>query len=401
MSVFEKKGELVQKLIIFFIWPFGSFLISLKEFRKNSSLVIFFLFFILYGFTFVVEFERVDSFRYVQQFENISSASHYDLRMTLSTLFQDNNKTADIYFYLISFFVSRFTTNYHYLFAVFSIIFSYFYISSFKLLVTDEQWRTNQFNIVFAIVFVLSNPIFNINGMRFWTAAWVCVYAMLQVLTRNNYKFLLLLLLCPLIHFSYISMLVIIPFFFLIKRFDSLLIVAYFGSFFLGAIIFQVLAGLTDILPGTFVNKIEWYSSDYMQEKLLQAGLPTYAKILKSLMFYYVNLLIMHIILFERRKINESIDKRLFLFILFLMCFVNLTISVPSFGRRYFALVIPIFMYLMMRFEYSNSFRVVRFAFLLPIVAAYGYLDLIRLTILTGDPYLYLSTFLHIIVRNI
>ena len=114
-------------LIIYLIWPFGTLLKSFSWLRTKEARNLFWLFCVYFGFTFVIkEGSFVDSGRIALHFQEMSR-SGMSLNELLDTFYTTGSKTIDIVESLITFIVSRFTADYRFLYAVFGLVFGYFY----------------------------------------------------------------------------------------------------------------------------------------------------------------------------------------------------------------------------------------------------------------------------------
>ena len=232
----ENNNERMAKLALFIISPFIAFLYSLKNMKSKSSYIVFFLSSILFGLSFTVPSGKTA--------ENMSDGASYRLNFELYRninysefiegfkeyiTFKDGS-VKDYYFDTIAFITSRFTDNYHVLFMFFAIIFAFFSLKSFKFLTQEYNFSFSLASFILAYLFMI-NQIFNINGMRFWTAAWVGVYAVFQIFKNGNHRYYWLAVTTPFIHASfwvYIGILIIASIF---KRYEKFWGVLFVVSF--------------------------------------------------------------------------------------------------------------------------------------------------------------------------
>ena len=172
-------SRISDKILLFFISPIISAITSLKDIRDGVSHKFLYAWFIIFGIGFCAVNEAADSFRYVHSFiiESGYSLSQYLSEIKYYFTFQSHIK--DIYTLTINFFVGRFTDNYHWTFLIYAIVFGYFYIKSISLFLRHNKVKNYVFYALL-FIFCYSNPIFNINGVRFWTAAWIGVYVALN-----------------------------------------------------------------------------------------------------------------------------------------------------------------------------------------------------------------------------
>ena len=391
------------KILFFIIWPFGAFLLSLKNLKSKASLIVFFLFCVLFGFTFLPQNESADSYRYAEDFKELhNNYSWFEYSNDLNEYSKFDSKIKDIYVITCSYIVIAVSGNYHLFMALFAFVFAYFYLKSFSFLVNRSEFQISIFCYLLAFLFTFSNPIFNINGVRFWTASWIAVYVLFQILVNKNYRYLLLAIITPLIHISFIIYLIIIIIYFLLKKFEKAWFILFFISFFLTNIILLNISNLSGYLPKTIQNILFYYTdASFLSGKVDEiSSLPFYARALNSLPYYYLNG-IMIIFIFNFKKIKQNVNTNLiFIFLLIWMSFVNMTWGIPSVGNRFIALAIPIISYLIV-ISYKQIPIFKKIVFLIPFVYSYAILDWFRNMISISDPYLYLSTLVHIIYKNL
>lgn len=390
------------KFILFLIWPFGAFLFSLKNLKSKSSFIVFFLFCILFGYTFLALNKAADSYSYIQEFTKMKNISSYSYFKYVDEYLTFNSNTKDLYVLTSNYLISGITKNYHILMAFYATVFAFFYLKAFRFLVKRREFSYTLVCYILAFLFTFSNPIFNINGVRFWTAAWIAVYSLFQIIVNKNYRYLLLAIITPLIHISYLSFLVVILLFLLLKKFDKIWMIVYLVSFFVTNIAFQFIGSLNDYMPPVIQNMIWSYTNDnsISNKQDVIENLPLYAKILNSLPNLFLNGL-MIVFIYNRKKIKQNYDAYpIYAFLLVWMTFVNFTMSIPSFGGRFLELSIPFIVYLSLICRKQIPL-ISKFTYLIPFVFGYSILYWIRNMVLISDPLLYLTNLFHLLYKNI
>ena len=178
-----------NKLALFFLNPFISAFVSLKDIRDGVSHRILYLWFLVFGIGFCAMNEAVDSFRYVEDFlvESQYTWAQYMQTVKEWATFESNIK--DIYTLTVNVLVGHFTSNYHWTYLIYAAVFGYFYIKSLRLFLKYQKVQSNVIFYFLLFLFCYSNPIFNINGVRFWTASWIAVYASLQIVLEKKYYY--------------------------------------------------------------------------------------------------------------------------------------------------------------------------------------------------------------------
>ncbi len=398
-----KDRGLEIKAVLSILFPMGAFLYSWKDLKARSSYWVFFIFFIVYGLCFSAEFDAADSFYYAEDLRAFSSNPELQFSQTMQEFFSPDSHIKDIFVYALYYITCLLAgDNYHVFFALVAIVFGYFFLRSFKFITDDDTFNTTPFFVTLAIIFTLSNPIFNINGVRFWTAAWMAVYATFQILLRKKKRYLLLLIILPLVHGSYY----IFWFFFviavLVRHFHDLLPYIFFISFFVTDVALQILPDYTDFLP-PFLQHMVWSytESDMAIRKMTgeeAAEEALYARILMSLPKYFHVLMIF--LLVQAQNYFKDEKSRDFLgFILGYGTLINMSSMIPSMGR-FWSLLIPFYVYLWVH----NSDVMIRYKnvlFIYYIVALYPTFRLLRVIIWTTDPLLFISNTFHLVYRSL
>ena len=220
--------------------------------------------------------EAADSFRYVEDFliESQYSWAQYIQEVKEWATFESNIK--DIYTLTVNFIVGHFSSNYHWTYLIYAAVFGFFYIKSLKIFLKHQMVNNEIVFYALLFMFCYSNPIFNINGVRFWTAAWIGVYVALNVFVEKKYRMIPLLLLLPMVHGSSVIWVVIMLVAFLLCRFQKVTIGLYIASSFVSAVSYlNVLNDYSSLLPQFMQNQIWSYTESEMALERM-AGISQY-----------------------------------------------------------------------------------------------------------------------------
>lgn len=365
-----------EKILLFIINPFISAISSFLNIRDGASHWFVYAWFIVFGISFCAVNEAADSFRYVQAFniEHTYSLNEYISEISSYLTFQTNIK--DIYTLTVNFIVGRFTDNYHWTFLIYAIVFGYFYIKSLIIYLRQNEVKSNIVFFALLFIFCYSNPIFNINGVRFWTAAWIGVYVALSCFVEKDYKKLPLLLLMPLIHGASIIWILIMLIAMLLFRLPNLAVVLFIVSSFVSAISFlPILDSFSYLLPKFMQNQIVSYTeSEWALERMSghsEYG-AAYADFLIALPKYW-QLLMIYLLIINRKKIKQNEQSANLLSITLVMSAVaNFLSSIPSLGRFQY-LVIP-FIVILWAKNYHILKKYDKLFLLVPVLYAYSLL---------------------------
>lgn len=360
-----------SKAILFILNPFISAIFSLKDIRDGVSHRFLYLWFLIFGIGFCAISEVADSFRYVEKFmiEHNYTWSQYMMEINEYFTFESNIK--DIYTLTVNFFVGRFTNNYHWTYFIYAAVFGFFYIKSLKIFLRHNNVSNNIVFYALLFMFCYSNPIYNINGVRFWTAAWIGVYVALSVFVEKDYKKLPLLILLPLVHGSSVIWVVIMAIALLLSRFQNITIGLFIASSFVSAVSYlNIMNDYSYLLPQFLQNQIWSYTESEMALKRL-SGVSQYGKAYADFLIAlpgYFQILLSYLLILNRKEINR--DKRagyVLTIMLALAAITNFLSGIPSMGR-FKALVIPMLVivwaynYRILK-KYDKYFNVVPFIY--------------------------------------
>ena len=381
-----------SKAILFILNPFISAIFSLKDIRDGVSHRFLYLWFLIFGIGFCAISEVADSFRYVEKFmiEHNYTWSQYMMEINEYFTFEANIK--DIYTLTVNFFVGRFTNNYHWTYFIYAAVFGFFYIKSLKIFLRHNNVSNNIVFYALLFMFCYSNPIYNINGVRFWTAAWIGVYVALSVFVEKDYKKLPLLILLPLVHGSSVIWVVIMAIALLLSRFQNITIGLFIASSFVSAVSYlNIMNDYSYLLPQFLQNQIWSYTESEMALKRL-SGVSQYGKAYADFLIAlpgYFQILLSYLLILNRKEINR--DKRagyVLTIMLALAAITNFLSGIPSMGR-FKALVIPMLV-IVWAYNYRILKKYDKYFNVVPFIYAYSLLYWYRRMSAISELYLYI-----------
>ena len=365
-------------ILLFLINPLLGAIRGFVNIRNRDSLYYIFGWFLVFGMGLSDLNDLADSYRYIQDFRLACTMDYHQYISMVKEFFTYDTEIKDLYVISTNFIVSRFTDNYHYLFLLYAFVFGFFYIKSLELLLRypiKNDWVF--YSLLF--IFCFSNPIFNINGVRFWTAAWVCVYSTLSFILDNKYWKLLLLLIAPLIHISSIIWVLLIIIFLLTRKVQEVWVVLFIISSFISAVSYlDILSDNTNNLPPIIQAMIQSYTESDRAQEIMEGGQsPLYATILLNLPGYF-RLILSYILIFNLRSITkEKVSSNLFSAYMIVGSFVNFTASIPSVGVRFEKLTIPLLV-ILWAMNYKSLSKHNNLFYFVPVVYAYSILYWVR-----------------------
>lgn len=342
---YEKSENYLIKLGLFFVSPLLAFLWSLGSLKTKSSYIIFFLFFLYFGICFTPLDSGLDSYTYIESFKSMQYVTTRDLiTLSYNSIYLEGYDKG-LYFVFSSYLISLFTNNYHFLFLFFALVFSFFSLRSFKMLSHEKEFDSSVYCLIICFLFSF-NQIFNINGVRFWTAAWVAVFCLLKIVLYSDKKFWLLLLLTPFIHQSFWFLIVVVLLILSSRKFEYVWTVLFFLSFiFANLSLTAASERFADILPSSLAHMLDVYTSEDALAKRADSSLV--GTVFDGLVHFYRGVIIVYFINKRKKILSDIRTERLFLFLLPFITCINFVLPIPSLGVRYMVLTYPFIAYLL------------------------------------------------------
>lgn len=337
-------------IIITLLLPFAGLIYALRNWRQSWAKNAFWLACIYLGSVMIFQPEGTilgvggDAGRHVLRLMDMFRDSSISIGSILSS-YQKNAQVIDLYQPLVTYLVSRFTDNGHVLFAVFALVYGFFYSRNIWYIL--EKLPNNKLGYLFILVtlYFLVCPITGINGARMWTALHVYVYGMMPFLLEKDKSKLLWVLITPLIHFSflYVALFGLLWYFLPYKMkvnsslFPTIALSFFIVTLFINSISLNAINGmLHEYAPDVYEERLgEYVDEDYA------AGISSmneqknwYVAMSGNTAHWCYNLLLIALLPCLRRnfKNNEGL-MHLYVFSLFLGGFANLMALMPSGGR--------------------------------------------------------------------
>ena len=344
--------------IIFFIWPFGGLLYALKNIKQKqtSLLMLFFSFF--FGLTFVIggESGTSDSARYADKLETIHNNSNSILEVIKSSYVEGGS--LDLYQPLITGLVALFTGDARFLYAIFGLVFGFFLIKNLFILIKEIKYNFNYILVILLVSFFLINPIWNINGVRMWTAAQVFLLGLLQIFIQKNKQGYFWIFSSIFFHFSFLLPVFIFLSYRLIPKKINILFYIFIVSAFFSEVEISFFRNAFNYLPGIFQDRVNLYVGEAYVEKVSE-NKQSFAihVVLAIILFKYVTYLLLLLMFLNRKRYIKTVPyfKNLFAFSLYFGIFAQLVSNIPS-GSRFIVIQQMLFYTLFIVSIYNFNF---------------------------------------------
>lgn len=345
-------SDVKNYFFLFIIWPFLSFILALINFSKKEARKVVYIFIVYFGLTFVNSNTAVDSYRYALSLKATSMLPFSDFFKIIGGLYSDTS--VDIIEPLISFLISRISSDAAIYFGVWAAFFGYFYLKSISLLYErckiNHGWNT----IILLTFFAMIIPVTMISGVRMWTAAWIFFYGAFRAVTEKEFKFLFIALSSSLVHWSFITANLILVIYFFAGNRNVIFIPLALASFIVPRLAGSFFSALALKAGGGLQQRYSSYSSEayinVIQESAAQSA--WFMRIANDLVLYYLLFAVVIIQFKHRTIVKDKKEKNLFSFLILFLAFVNFGMPIPSFGER-FMLVFFLFVtaYLLLYFS--------------------------------------------------
>lgn len=324
--------------ILFLLNPFASVILAFKNRKAVYAKNIFWLFTAYYGFTLVISNEGMDANRYRDFFISLSY-SDFDFKNIADLLYQEGSTFLDPAQLVISFLVSRFTSDPRFLFAVFGLVFGYFYSRNVWFLLERTGTEMKKSAVIYFAVFVIVLGFWKISGFRMWTAAHIFFFGASQYFLDNKKSGILIAAVSVLFHFSYMFPVGLLLAYMTLPKKASLFFGFFILAFFVSEIEISVFSEtLTRFLPDVFHQRIQGYTSEaYVESEAAALETRNWRFILYRQSIKWTSTVFLTVIYFTGKKFlqeNKSYHI-LFCFALFLMASVNVFSHIPTMIRYY------------------------------------------------------------------
>lgn len=390
------KAKALPVTFLFLVWPFALLLTSLRNFNAPGAKKGFILFCAYFGFVFVIskDLGGADSARYGQMLHDLHQQTP-SFENLWASLYSYETNLLDIYQPIVTWFVAVFTDNAHFLFSIFATVFGWFYANNIWIILNKVKGNLSPLIVFFIVIFSLTIPLWNINGVRMWTAAQIFIYGVLTYfIGPKKTRGLLWAGASILVHFSFLFPLMLLGLYkFLPKR----LIV--FFLFYLITLIFSeinlfTIQGYLRLLPEIFQPRVESYTNIEYAENIAmnKSDMNWYVGFSANAFKIAINALLI-IVLYTSRKFlkNNKILYGYAAFILFFSGWANLLTSLPSGGRFIAvssALVVAFLILFFLNYKPSGLLKVTQILSL-PLLIIY-----FIFSIRVGFDYMGISTFI-------
>ena len=330
-------------IVSFIIAPFLSFIGFISRAKNERNLWILFFFYLLFGLCFTLNQKSgFDSLRYVAEFEAINGGSLQDIY--LANIIKDGG-ISDLYYPVIAWLANKIGgNNYHIMFLCFAFVFAIFTVNSLKIFYAKSKTTLGWMYSLTILILISNNFIFNINGMRFWTAAWVLLYGALTFYIKHKKTGLFWILITPFIHSTFIISILLLVVSKFLGKFEKVWIAFLITSIPFSFLSVSLMPVVSNYIPDLYQGKFDFYTNQqYIMERSGGIGFTYLENILHTCL-----MVLEAFILYKYYKIKKRDNKwelrPLFHFTIIFVAFSNFFSAIPSVGR-FITVAFPLVVY--------------------------------------------------------
>jgi len=210
-------------VFLFFLWPLFAVITASLSSNKKVFVFIWTLFFTYFGYTFLVS-PVSDGNHYRVTFLEIRDWVQYQGLTFEDLLNKIYDYYPDPYVPIASYLVAVFTGNWHAVFSVYGLVLGFFFSSNiYSMLEMRSQIKENKNRLLLTLgmIFVIFLvPIWEINGVRMWTACHYFVFFFYKFTQTGKSKYLIAFNLAGFFHASFMTVPLITFTYFIFNRFS-------------------------------------------------------------------------------------------------------------------------------------------------------------------------------------
>lgn len=388
--------------MFFFIAPLYSLFYALYHYTYKESRIIFIIFTGLYGYSMVAESGGLDLARVMNSLTSYATLPVTSIISVVRGIYSNSEDgSIDIYTNIISFLVSRFTTNGKWLMFVYGSIYGYVYVKAFSLFAINLRIK-NIYSFLLIICFSVIFGMDQLAGVRFATAAYLFFFGSVQFLKTNDKRFFIYIILATLVHFSYLILALLFGLHYFLKKYPVIIYTILILSFIIPNLIHGYISQFSEILGGGIKQRSEMYIGQEGVDVAYGSLTNWYVRLREISMIYYAYIALVILNLKSSKILINSFIKKVYLFSLLVLSLTNFTKDVPHLGYRLqfiFLMFAVYFIYIVYNENYK--IRIVKYLafFALPMFLmqiAYS----IRCILITSSPMLYFGNALLVFLDN-
>lgn len=364
----SKQSYLLTQLVLFIIWPFGSFLLAVRFFRNRISWLFYMLFACVAGMNFYYTY-HFDIYRNVELFKEFTAYSN-DFIVSGNFLSLHPEMGVDVYGQLVFILSSRITSNPKIFTLIITLLYTYFFGRVAVELIKDIKGHTTQLMLIYFFGFVIFFSFLNIGGIRQGAAYFYYIFHIIRYFKGGRHSKYLIFL-TPFFHFGMIIPCLLFVVYLILKERER---VAYYflAISFFGESIYRYVTKLVYQLP--FLSKslnfrVKNYIGEYVE--LRDTAVSGYLRFKEPFFLIMMAIVIILLRYFYGNNFN-AFTKRFYIFMIWLLGLVNiLSVNIMLFQRNAVLWILLAFIYMfyfVMEFKGQKLVKKISLVPVLPII---------------------------------
>jgi hypothetical protein len=320
---------------LYLLSPFIAALIAIKQFHRPVQRKLLIGFSVFFAFVMVMSREGMDGYRHAKAFIEFAQNPWQEYGWALERFSRLESGGLDLYLPTVKLLVGIFTDDPRWFFALNGLVFGFFYVKTIGLIFDEFGGiKKNLHAKLFFFLLIIMISINHIHFVRFWTAAWVYLYCVMQLFIYERKRYLWLSAFAILIHFSYALPVSILFLYFFIAGNNYLLLLSMVALFFASQTYLETALGAAADLGEGLQHKVSAYTNEeYL--RIRAEGVQQnnwYARWRGSLLHYYLYFTMAYL-LFLAKYQTDAVQRKILGLALLIFSVSILASEVWSIGR--------------------------------------------------------------------
>lgn len=325
------KNKIGTYLLSFFLQPTLTTCYCTYRWWEKESRLIIVLFTILVGYAAEPIRDTMDLHYYLTNF-----------------IYGYKKEPLDFYLTYLREIVISFTNNSHIFLAVAGLVLGIFVSKSLKRF---TKTHNSLLGFILVFIFLCSFNFYMLGGIRFVTAFYVFFYGVSSYIETKKKKYILILSLSALVHYTYVLGIIIFFTSLIIKKFSKVLkylvVLSFLFSLLPPSFSYDIIFSLLLKISGFYQQGIEFYANVEGAQNLIEATSKAKWYTLYAQDFLEYTILVVTVILYRKRKFLhiDSKIRSLIIFTSLFFIFINIFQYVPHLGLRFSKIYIAFAIY--------------------------------------------------------
>ena len=224
-------------LVLFLISPVLALISGIASFRKRGAKLICLFFIGAYGYTFILNpgmDSHTMSLNFTEYFSYLAFEDFVQDLLSAFTLSNTGSTMDEPVFIVLTYSIAQFTNSTNVFFLVVSTFYGIFFLTAISIVYNEVEKNWNAVVVILFIFFISWVGLYGINAPRTYIGGWIYFCGAYLFIKTGDYKYILLVMFAPMVHFGYFAM--TLPFFAYVVMKDlryvyvAVLLVSFFAT---------------------------------------------------------------------------------------------------------------------------------------------------------------------------